>query len=181
MEGLHHTSKHFLNIVRLSICFILVGLLDYDKNCMFYYSVYFGMCLKFGTAVLCFCLLPLVFVSLFQSLSASVSHCLFLKDFICFCYFPPFLCFCLPTLFFVCICPSLSTAACTGLPLLVFDCPCKSMSVSVPDGLPLLDLSPVLWSRSWSWRRKELEFLAGACILKFRLRLPAPGQTKVVY
>jgi hypothetical protein len=36
-----------------------------------------------------------------------------------------------------------------------------------------------LWSRS----RKEPERLAGAVagLLKFRLRLPAPGQTKLVY
>jgi hypothetical protein len=31
----------------------------------------------------------------------------------------------------------------------------------------------------WSWSRKEPKLLAGTGILKFRLRLPTPGQTKV--
>jgi hypothetical protein len=33
----------------------------------------------------------------------------------------------------------------------------------------------------WSWSRKESKLLAGAGIVKLRLRLPTPGQTKVVY
>jgi hypothetical protein len=47
----------------------------------------------------------------------------------------------------------------------------------------LQDVKAVLWSRSRSWSRKEPELLAGAGILKFRLRLPASaqGQTQVVY